>query len=286
MPALSGKSADRIADWIEVQALRRRTPVTSETLHELAASEGFTSTDISLAMNSVRRRAFSLGEAYPFRSASGSIAALPSAGESGWTKILLASQESPARNDAALWAPAPEHFERLVAAASSRLFGSVTEVVRFGWPSEDARPVDFPGAIKWLADSMGVQLGRAYRDPFRKDGGVDVVAWRPFHDQRSGFPVLLVQSTVERDFSHKANDIDIRVWAGWLALEQDPMTALAVPEVVPTGELWNSITSRSMLLDRPRLAQLLHEPGPDVGRYLAPVNDWVSMCLARMQPDS
>jgi hypothetical protein len=90
-----------------------------------------------------------------------------------------------------------------------------------------------------------------------KDGGVDVVAWRPFPDGRSGFPVLLAQCTLEKDFAHKAADIELRLWSGWLAMDVDPATALAIPDVVPAGEEWNRLAARTVVLDRIRLASLL-----------------------------
>jgi hypothetical protein len=107
---------------------------------------------------------------------------------------------------------------------------------------------------------MSVRIGNAYRPPYNKDGGVDVVAWRPFPDGRSGFPVLLAQCTLERDYTHKAGDVDTRVWSGWLALDVDPSTALAIPDVVAAGEEWNALAARTIVLDRIRLAALIGVP--------------------------
>ncbi len=273
------RRASKIADWIEILALRRGTPVAEHTLQHDGALHGFVPADIALGVNTVSRRSAVLGVAYPFKSAGGGVAAVPGAADSPWVALLLMSMESPAR--ASLDIPsAAEHLERITTAALTALYGPGTRAVRFAWPSEDGRPADFPDAVRWLADLMSVPVGGAYRPPHRKDGGVDVVAWRPFPDGRSGFPVLLAQCTLERDFAHKAADIDLRVWSGWLALDSDPSTALAVPEVVPAGEEWNTLAARTVVLDRTRLAGLAAQ-SQDTER-LAPVRAWTTETLAHL----
>ena len=96
-----------------------------------------------------------------------------------------------------------------------------------------------------------------HRPPRRKDGGVDVVAWRPFRDFRNGFPVYLVQVTCEKNYSHKIYDVDLRLWSGWLNLDADPVSVLAVPTTISPGEEWNEISSRVVVLERLRICELL-----------------------------
>ena len=181
-------------------------------------------------------------------------------------------------------AAAAEHLERITTVALAELYGPGTEAIRFGWPSDVGRPPEFPDAIRWLAKQMSVPVGGSYRPPHRKDGGVDVVAWRPFPDGRSGFPVLLVQCTLERDYAHKASDIDLRVWSGWLRLDTDPATALAIPEVVPAGEVWNSLAARTIVLDRMRLAALTPHPATAEGSSL--LNAWISITLEALREET
>ncbi len=263
--------ANKVADWIEVTCLVRGVAVGSDALHELGAAVGYKQADVALGLTTMARRGALLGTAYPFRVASGA-AATPDAPRRAWTSLLLMSPESPARRgiDVPLGAA---HLERITAEALTALFGPGTSSVRFGWPSEEGRPQQFPDAVRWLAERMNVPVGAAYRPPYAKDGGVDVVAWRPFPDGRSGFPVLLAQCTLERDYVNKAADVDLRVWAGWLALDVDPATALAVPDVVAAGQDWTALAARTTVLDRVRLASLLS--GTEESRpRLATVRDW------------
>lgn len=110
----------------------------------------------------------------------------------------------------------------------------------------------------WLAQQMGVKLGGGYRQPRRQDGGVDVIAWRGFKDGKSGFPIVLVQCTIQAELLAKSLDIDVRNWSSWLELVHDPVTVLAVPQVVPANsEDWNELALKNMIFDRLRILELL-----------------------------
>lgn len=266
------KRANKIADWIEVLALIRGVAVGSDTLHDMGITVGYRQADVALGLTTMARRATLLGAAYPFKVSSG-VAAVPTAADRAWTALLLMSPESPIRPRLSV-PDAAAHLECVTTEALTALYGPGTSAVRFAWPSEDGgRPPEFPDAVRWLAKKMHVPVGVAYRPPYAKDGGVDVVAWRPFPDGRSGFPVLLAQCTLERDYAHKASDVDVRVWSGWLALDVDPATALAIPDVVAAGEDWNALAARTIVLDRLRLASLL--AGSELERPpLAQVRTW------------
>ncbi|WP_315095401.1 hypothetical protein [uncultured Cellulomonas sp.] len=272
--------ADKIADWLEVAAIREDRGLGAAAQRELAVAAGVREIDLDLGRNTMVRRAAVLGSAYPFRTGSG-IAAAPDVADFPWASMLLMSAESPMRLVIDLPRSAAM-FEQITACALVHLYGGGTRSVRFGWPSDIGRPREFPDAVRWLAADMGVAIGSSYRPPYAKDGGVDVVAWRPFPDGRSGFPVTLVQCTLERDYAHKAGDVDVRVWAGWLRLDVDPTTALAVPEVVPAGEAWNALAARTVVLDRIRLASLIREE-TRMGYPLAGVRSWTASTVDAMR---
>lgn len=102
---------------------------------------------------------------------------------------------------------------------------------------------------------------------------MDVVGWRPFPDGRSGFPVLLVQCTLQREILSKAADVDVRYWSGWLILDAEPLTALAVPQTISPGVVWDEIAVRCLILDRIRLAGLLPPVGDIAGSEALVVAD-------------
>ena len=278
-PYAPSKRANRVADWIETKCLASGRALGADALFEAGKVHGYKSADVDLGLRTMARRSAAVGEAYPFRVAAGA-AAREHASRSVWSALLLMGSEGPLRRSLDV-AVAAAHLERITAAASRFLLGPDTQSVRFGWPSEDGRPVEFPDAVRWLAGLMKVPVGTSYRPPVNKDGGVDVVAWRPFPDGRSGFPVVLVQCTLERNYAHKAADVDRRVWSGWLRLDVDPTTALAVPDVVAAGEDWNALATRTVVLDRIRLASLL--PAVNEDDRLVPVADWAEDQLEQLR---
>jgi hypothetical protein len=265
MPNLAAGDREGIADWIETTVLVRGQHLGFDKLQVCAEEElNVTAAQFDLARTVLAARSRLLGTRYPFELLLDvAIRPTASARMSPYSLLLLASPGSPARQ---LLHPQPTQemciaFERLVCLALANLLGASACAVRFGWPSDEGRPPDFHGAIEWLASKMGITTGSAYRPPRLKDGGVDVVAWRPFPDGRSGFPVVLVQCTVQGSVLPKSADIDVRYWSGWLTLDTDPLTALAIPGTIASSEAWNEIAVRCLILDRHRLSGLLPESG-------------------------
>lgn len=248
------------ADWIETTLLARNSPIGIDELNSAAVEDaGLEPSEVSLGLRVMSVRERWLGSLYPFAIKDIYVAPIDGARSSIYAPLLLLSPGSPARQ---LIASQPSSdmsalFERITVDASAMLLGPGSKALRFGWPSDVGRPERFSEAIEWLALQMGVKSGTSFRSPLRKDGGVDVVGWRPFPDQRSGFPVVLVQCTVQRDFVSKSRDIDLRNWSNWLALDIEPTTILAIPGTVAKPEQWNEIALRSLILDRIRIVGLL-----------------------------
>lgn len=253
-------SQEELADLLEVRLASGAEASISlaRAADYLAQLTGGTSADAELVMNHMAWRSKVAGDSYPF--AIGALGARRKGTDeySPYVQMLvLSATNSPFRGTSQGLHEAATHFERLVAPATAKLLGPGATAIRFGWPTDEGRPSDFPRAVKWLAERMGIRLGAAFRPPRRQDGGVDIVSWRAFPDARPGFPILLTQATLERDPLGKSGDIDLRLWAGYLRFDVDPSTALAVPYVIAGAETWLEVSTRTIVLDRLRLAHLL-----------------------------
>lgn len=259
MPDLEVSDREQYADWLESTLLARGAHLGLDAVAGHGLTDcGIAEAEVALALKTMVNRERWMGDAYPFRVSDVAVQIRPGARSSIYSLLLLLSPGSPARQLLAR-TPSAEMavlFEKIVVAAMKELLGAGASALRFGWPSEDGRPQDFYSAIEWLANRMGIPGGKAFRPPLRKDGGVDVVAWRSFPDGRSGFPVALVQCTLQREIVSKSKDIDVRNWAGWLTLDVDPTTVLAVPGTIARKEDWTEIALRALILDRIRLAVL------------------------------
>jgi hypothetical protein len=276
-------SVEELADWIET-SLAVATPITlgidrlnSLALLELNASEATVSSALAVMQN----RAKALGDDYPFGVNAVSVRSVSTPSRVPYLTLLFMSPGSPWRQ----LAPADEltdtasRFEELVRVGLSNFWGEGGHALLFGYPSKEGRPQEFNQAVRWLADRVGLRVGIGYRPPRRKDGGVDVVAWRPFKDGRSGFPILLAQATIQKETFTKTSDIDSRLWASWLAMDVDPLRALCLPGTVRRqGPEWDQLSSVVLVLDRIRIMELI---GRGNSSNLDPT--WIEQQIARLR---
>lgn len=277
--SISGREA--VADWIETTLVARGTrQVGSDALYSLASEEiNCGVPQANLALGVMKRRALALGDRYPFTVHEWAVRATPYAMTSPYVALLYLSTDGVARQ---LLYRTPNDemavlLERLTERAVQNLWGDVGRALRFGWPSDSGRPPEFPAAVAWLAEKMSIPAGTGYRPPRRKDGGVDVVGWRPFPDKRSGFPIVLVQCTLQSDLVPKAADIEARLWSSLLALDVEPATVLAVPQTLSPGVLWDQLALRCMILERLRLTGLIPPDAAAPG-----MQDWLRDTTKRL----
>jgi hypothetical protein len=271
------------ADWIETtMAMRGTRPIGHDELYRLAEEEvGLGAPQIGLALRTMQRRQQFLGDGYPFLVNDVAVRAKEGVLQSPYSSLLFMTPDGIARQTVARDTSTEMEvlFERITERALSRLWGDSGRALRFGWPSDIGRPQSFNDAVIWLAEQLGIQPGTGYRPPRRKDGGVDVVAWRPFPDGRGGIPLILAQCTLQSEIRSKSTDIDTRVWASWLVMDVDPVTALAVPQTIPSGVLWGELALRGMVLERMRLVELLA-----FDEQMVALSEWNSTLSEKLQP--
>jgi len=260
------QSPSEFADLIELSIIAQpRSPHSFNRILESLPDYIYTDEiTIGLALGEMRRRSLLLLDKYPFDVTDARV--LPTVSSSAYRFLLGTSfqacfNNSYSKSDDSI----SKRFEDLSEFCLSTFFGEQTQTVNFGFPSLIGRPPSFPEAVEWLAERMGINSGNAYRSPRRQDGGVDLVIWRTFADKKPGFPIVLVQSTIQQDLLSKSRDIDLRLWSGWLSMDVDPLMGLTSPHVIANTEVWNEITRNCLLFDRIRLTQLspsVFEPEP------------------------
>ena len=239
---------------------------------------------LDIALNHMRMRMAILENLYPFEVLPYAVKKAPNCEEFAYTALLALSPAGLIRNflDVRGIARAAIVFEEIVDIAVKGLAGRGGQSTRFGWPSSVGRPQEFPEAIAWIGTLMGVHLGRGFRPPRRKDGGVDIIAWRKFRDGKSAFPIFLIQCTIQSDLKKKAEDIDLRNWAYWLDFARDPVPVLAVPhEVSGVDEDWKEISLKSLVIDRLRIVELLDDAATFNHNFIA--SDWQIETLSKLR---
>jgi hypothetical protein len=170
-------------------------------------------------------------------------------------------------------------FERFVVVAAKFYAG---EAVRFGHPRDDL-PSRFDQALDRLVElTKEPRGGQRGGGGFHKDEGVDVVAWRPFQDQRPGQAILLVQCATGRRWQEKTGEIVLDTWSQYVNWTVKPLRAIAIPFVLG-GDTWEYTTREAgIVLDRIRITGKIL--GHDLPRGLRnEVEGWCRQRIAELR---
>jgi hypothetical protein len=258
-----------LADWIEVMILRTRKPQMSraQLVDSLVATLGSSPQEVdlpvSLLFSEIGRRRRIAGKGYPLTVDNALIKLDPASTSHFYLFLLLVSLDGPMRR-AKRYHEIEELFDNVVREAVRSYLGPGTETLRFGWPPSEGRPATFNKALDWLSEHTGLPVGSGLPAPRSKDGGLDVVAWKPFRDARSAFALALVQCTVQFDWHPKATDILDHVWLSRIDSGRPVLTSLAVPFVIPKNyPKWDELRRMTnIVFDRLRLTQVLADRDP------------------------
>ncbi len=147
-------------------------------------------------------------------------------------------------------------FERLSCLAIKQYLDG--EGIVFGWPVE---PGDEP-SIRERIISVASRLNENYVESPReayKDRGVDVIAWKPFSEQRTSQIVVLLQCASGKDWRNKTLDLPLRSWEQYIHWSNNPIKAFAVPCVISSRD-WHDVSKEGgILFDRIRITNLIDE---------------------------
>jgi hypothetical protein len=260
-----------LAEYIEIVFLVN--PVEHLSQSELRAyfpsGQGPASAEISLAFAEVERRASFIGKLYPYRIADSGVIRNESDLTPVYDLMLLLSMESTPMRVARDYTESDPLFDAVVREAAAKTLGPEGRSLIFGWPPRDGRPSDFGQAVTWVGEQMGIPDGVLDRPSEEKDAGVDVIAWRPFGDDRTGYPVYLFQNTIRADYASKAREVVPAMWHSWLRFGHLPGVGFGIPFVVPGGDdRWEKVAfSADIVLDRLRIAKeinALTHPFPEI----------------------
>ena len=131
------------------------------------------------------------------------------------------------------------------------------QVKRTGW--SPTQPIN----LREVVDQVASWLGRTPRDNISewtdsniKDAGLDLLCYRPFHDNRAGFPVYLMQCASGQDWMKKveANKPNIDVWQELIQFVVRPQKGFTIPFALSDNDFKNQcFLIQGLFLDRYRL---------------------------------
>ena len=175
-------------------------------------------------------------------------------------------------------------FERLTSEAMSCYLSG--QAVVFGWPFDpEDRPKEEEESrigrkIRKVAEDAGEKFIEPPSTRF-KDRGVDVVGWIPFVDKRSSQVVILMQSTIRRDWKDKL-PVPLDAWCCYIHWGCRPVKAFAVPRIITANEWHEASVDKGILLDRIRIVNSLSNGVQDMA-FRQELKTWVEQWLSNLE---
>ena len=170
-----------------------------------------------------------------------------------------------------------ELFEQVVEAVCPAIFPG-WHFYRTGWSPSDTK--DIPAIVDELRSRI---FAAGHPDPQRwlekesKDGGLDIVCYRPFADEREALPVYFLQCASGRNWRTKVATPSADLWQKVLDAAVRPSTGIAAPFVVGSDELpMAALRGQTIILDRLRMLSAANSAGISLPAELGDrVRDWM-----------
>ncbi len=147
-----------------------------------------------------------------------------------------------------------EIFELLTQESLKKQF-SDWQVKRTSWSS--SQPRSLLEVVNQIADCLGEITGNdisTWVESKDKDAGLDLLCYRPFPDNRSGFPVYLIQCASGQNWKNKVSEPNIDWWQKLIKFVVRPQKAFAIPFALSDDDFKRQcVRVQGLFLDRYRL---------------------------------
>lgn len=138
--------------------------------------------------------------------------------------------------------PSGKLFERLSSEAISQYLKG--ETLLFGYPSQK-KVVDI---TKILHETLIRELPHS-----DNDGGLDVVGWIPFKDQRPSQVVMLFQCAAGKNWESKLTQLSLQYWGSMISWKAPPCRGFTAPVIISDRDFDKKAYHGGVLLDRARI---------------------------------
>jgi hypothetical protein len=255
-----------MADWIEFRALTAgdRNASAADLRRVIVAvgevqTGGGNDEDEQLAaacFHELQDRAMSSGSAYPFVVHDGLITLLPEQNPCwAYTFCLLLSLAGADRSEPGK--PVTELFEEVADAALGAYVG---KSLKFGFPRR-VLPTGFKKALQDVMKQLreGEDVSAIPQTKKAKDAAVDLIAWRPFPDQRQAQLIVFGQCAAGANWQKKLSELNPSgfyksYWRKPPAV--DPLRAFCTPFRISADDWYSHASYGGILFDRCRIANL------------------------------
>ena len=287
-----------LADWLEANLLFcdpvvSASDVAGELLRSLSVTEGQDRANeiVSAGWLEVRRRQSRSGKLWAVSVTNARLEA-----QSGWEEspiwsffVLLSVQTMFPKwaNQHGDYPTQGELFEKVVEEICPAIFPGWCSY-RTGWASDNTK--DIPAIVGELSGRLNV-FGHPeltnWIDPAEKDGGLDIVCYRRFDDEREGLPAYFLQCASGRNWHTKVGTPNPQEWQKYMDSAIMPSKGIAAPFVIDKKQLRKSaLQGQVAVLDSLRLLSAATNGGVELSADLRDeVVEWMRPrieCLPRL----
>ena len=150
-------------------------------------------------------------------------------------------------------------FEQVVKEICSVIFTDWT-VLRVGWSSENS--IRLTALVNCLCEHLHTKGATDLQDWIteeQKDGGLDIVCYRKFSDQREAMPTFFLQCASGKNWRTKVQTPNAAEWQKFLNSAVQPGTGIVAPFVVEDKELrLAGLQGQVIVIDRLRMLDVVH----------------------------
>ncbi len=171
--------------------------------------------------------------------------------------------------------------ERIAYVAQGNLFEKIVERIcpallpgwktyRAGWSPENTKAVPaIVAELRELIHTRGAVDLEHWIGPHDKDGGLDLVCYRDFGDEREGMPMYFLQCASGKNWRDKIGTPNADLWFKWLNAAVRPSTGMVAPFVIDARELRRAaLTGQVVVFDRIRAISAARKVGVAIEREL------------------
>ncbi|MCY3548481.1 MAG: hypothetical protein OXH49_16525 [Gemmatimonadetes bacterium] len=169
-------------------------------------------------------------------------------------------------------------FERVVETICPAMLPGWTSY-RTGWSPDNTK--DIRAIVRELCTRLFVGGGNLDRwlSPDDKDGGLDIVCYREFADEREALPTFFLQCASGKNWRDKVQTPNLDLWQKYLDPAVQPSTGIVAPFVIDEWELRRAaVVGQVVVFDRLRMLSSAEEAG------ITLPEDLLAELLAWMQP--
>lgn len=143
-----------------------------------------------------------------------------------------------------------------------------------GFPNNKNLLSQLKQSCKESCETIGHEIPR----PVDKDGGVDIIAWKTFDDDRRNKVVVLIQCGAGKHFDKK-HPINIVRWKRWINWAFEPLTGISTPKLIRDEYEWQNLSDNyKLIFDRPRIIKFVFNSQRDTDLQ----NRVASWCKSRL----